>query len=57
MISQLHSFIGKIDIKKMPKIDALPAYKKLAGHLDANDGINILDAAKDEIEHIRQMLA
>lgn len=57
MISQLHSFIGKIDIKKMPKIDALPAYKKLAGHLDANDGINILDAAKDEIEHVRQMLA
>ncbi len=57
MISQLHSFIGKIDIKKMPKIDDLPAYKKLAGHLDANDSINILDAAKDEIEHIRQMLA
>lgn len=57
MISQLHSFIGKVDIKKMPKIDALPAYKKLAGHLNANDSINILDAAKDEIEHIRQMLA
>ena len=57
MISQLHSFIGKIDIKRIPKIDALPAYKKLAGHLDADDGINILDAAKDDIEHIRQMLA
>jgi len=57
MISQLHSFIGKVDIKKIPKIDALPAYKKLAGHLDANDSINILDTAKDEIEHIRQMLA
>jgi HD-like signal output (HDOD) protein len=60
MISQLHSFIGKVDIKKIPKIDDLPAYKKLAelaGHLNASDSINILDAAKDEIEHIRQMLA
>lgn len=57
MISQLHSFIGKIDIKKIPKIDDLPAYKKLANHLDANDSINILDTAKDEIEQLRQMLA
>ncbi len=57
MISQLYSFIGKVDIKKIPKIDDLPAYKKLAGHLDANDTINILDTAKDEIEHIQQMLA
>ncbi|MGZ4957522.1 MAG: HDOD domain-containing protein [Methylobacter sp.] len=57
MISQLYSFIGKIDIKKIPKIDDLPAYRKLAGHLDANDTINILDTAKNEIEHIQQMLA
>ncbi len=57
MISQLHSFIGKVDIKKIPKIDTLPAYKKLAVHLDANDSINILDTAKDEIEHIRQLLS
>ena len=57
MISQLHSFIGKVDIKKMPKIDQLPAYKKLAyGQLDADTSISILDAAKDEIENIRQML-
>lgn len=57
MISQLHSFIGKIDIKKMPKIDELPAYKKLAaGGLDIDTSIGILDMAKEEIEHIRQML-
>jgi HD-like signal output (HDOD) protein len=58
MIAQLHSFIGKVDIKKMPKLDELPAYKKLvAGHLDIDQSINILDQAKDEIEHIRQMLS
>lgn len=57
MISQLHSFIGKVDIKKMPKMDELPAYKKLAaGNLDADLSINILDQVKDEIESIRSML-
>lgn len=57
MVSQLHSFIGKVDIKKMPKMDDLPAYKKLAaGNLNADLSINILDQVKDEIEHIRLML-
>lgn len=58
MISQLHSLIGKIDIKKMPKMDELPAYKKLAaGNLDADLSINILDQVKDEIENIWAMLS
>ena len=57
MISQLHSFIGKVDIKKMPKMDELPAYQKLvSGCLDIDQSINILDQVKDEIEDIRQML-
>ncbi len=57
MIAQLHSFIGKVDIKKMPKMDELPAYNKLvAGNLDADKSINILDQAKDEIDSIRHML-
>lgn len=57
MVSQLHSFIGKIDIKKMPRMDELPAYKKLAaGNLDVDLSLNILDQVRDEIEHIRQML-
>jgi HD-like signal output (HDOD) protein len=58
IIAQLHSFIGKVDIKKMPKMDELPAYNKLmAGNLDADKSINILDEAKDEIENIRKMLS
>ncbi len=57
MISQLHSYIGKVDPKRMPKMDELPAYKKLAaGNLDADLSINILDQVKDEIENIRSML-
>lgn len=57
MIAQLHSFIGKVDVKKMPKMDDLPVYQKLAKHLNVADSIHILDNAKDEIEQIRQMLA
>jgi len=58
MISQLHSFIGKVDIKKMPKMDELPAYQKLvSGSLDVDKSINILDQAKDEISHIQNMLS
>ncbi len=57
MISQLHSYIGKVDIKKMPKLDELPAYRKLlAGNLDMDTSINILDQAKDDIDEIQQML-
>ncbi|MEQ1621884.1 MAG: HDOD domain-containing protein [Methylococcales bacterium] len=57
MIAQLHSFIGKVDIKKLPKIDDLPAYRKIAEHLDASDSLDILETARDEIDHIRKMLA
>ena len=57
MVSQLHSFIGKVDAKKMPKMDLLPAYQKLvSGRLDIDQSINILDQAKDEIDNIQQML-
>ncbi len=57
MIAQLHSYIGLVDSKKMPRLDSLPAYKKLvAGHMDADVSINILDSAKYEIEQIRALL-
>ncbi|MDD1612126.1 MAG: HDOD domain-containing protein [Methylococcaceae bacterium] len=56
MLAQFHSLIGKVDIKTLPKISTLPAYQKIAHHLDANDSITILDIAKDEIQMIQQML-
>lgn len=57
MISQLHSYIGKIDPKKMPKLDDLPAYKKLvSGQLSADFSINVLDEAKDDIKDIQKLL-
>lgn len=57
MMAQLQSFIGRVDINKIPKLEELPAYKKLTDHWDANDCVNMLDNAKGEIDHIRQILA
>ena len=56
-ISQLHSFIGQVGIGKFPKLDELPAYKKIAaGHLDADLSIHVLDQAKEDIQQIWRML-
>ncbi len=52
MIAQLHSYIGTDDIKKTPKLNELPIYKKWAEHLKASDSIAILDKARDEIDYI-----
>ncbi|MDT8407507.1 MAG: HDOD domain-containing protein [Methylococcales bacterium] len=57
MLSQLHSYIGKVDSKKLPQLDMLPAFQKLmSGQFDIDTSISILDEAQDEIEHIRTML-
>ncbi|MCK4841381.1 MAG: HDOD domain-containing protein [Methylococcales bacterium] len=57
IIAQLHSFIGKTELSKLPKMDELPAYQKLiSSSLNIDKSISILDQAKDEINHIRQLL-
>lgn len=57
IVSQLHSFVGKIGIHKYPRMDELPAYQKVvSGDLDVDLSMNILDIAKDEIGQIQQML-
>jgi len=58
IISQLHSFVGQVDIHKYPRMDELPAYKKLvSGNLDVETSMDILDSAKDEIWQIQKMLS
>ncbi len=57
IVSQLHSFVGKVNIHKYPRMDTIPAYNKLVtGHLDADLSMNILETAKDEIWQIQRML-
>jgi putative nucleotidyltransferase with HDIG domain len=56
MLAQIHSLIGKVDIKTLPKIGCLPAYQKIARHLDVGGSVTIIDTAREEIDMIRQML-
>jgi len=57
IVSQLHSFVGKIGIHRYPRMDSIPAYNKLVtGKLDADLSMNILELAKDEIWQIQKML-
>ncbi len=57
LVSQLHSFIGTPDIHRYPRIDAIPAYRKLlAGALDTETSMNVLEKAREEIWQIQKML-
>lgn len=58
LVSQLHSFIGTPQIHNHPRIDQIPAYRKLlAGQLDADTSLNLLELAKEEICQIQNLLA
>ncbi len=57
LVSQLHSFVGTPQIRNYPRIDEIPAYGKLlAGQLDADTSMGILETAKEEIWQIQKML-
>jgi HD-like signal output (HDOD) protein len=66
MIAQLLSFMGKdlnrdtqsLDGRELPLITDLPAYHKLGlDHFTAENSVEILHNAKDEINHALQLLA
>lgn len=57
LVSQLHSFVGTPAIHQYPRIVAIPAYRKLlAGRLDADTSLNVLEMAKEEIWQIQNLL-
>lgn len=57
LVSQLHSYVGTPKLRECPRIDEIPAYGKLlAGRLDADTSMDVLDTAKEEIWQIQKML-
>ncbi|HYE34000.1 HDOD domain-containing protein [Methylocaldum sp.] len=57
VLSQLHSFVGTLQIHKYPRMDEIPAYRKLMAGQPATDvSKDVLGLAKEEILQIRQML-
>ncbi|MVF20803.1 MULTISPECIES: HDOD domain-containing protein [Methylocaldum] len=57
ILSQLHSFVGTLQIHKYPRMDEIPAYRKLMEGQAATDlSKDVLGLAKEEILQIQQML-
>ena len=57
IIAQLHTFIGQKAPESIPKLTEVPAFHKIgAANLTPEQSIEILDAAKAEIEAARQLL-
>lgn len=57
ILSQLHSFVGTLQIHKYPRMDEIPAYRKLISDDTSTDiSKDILGFAKEEIWQIQQML-
>lgn len=58
LIAQLHAFVGTRHMTELPRLDEVPAFKKLAlGELSPRMSLLVLDEAKSEIEQVRQLIA
>jgi len=57
LIARLHSYVGTVEMKRCPRINEIPAYKKLPfGELGPQESLQILDQAKQDIETIIALL-
>lgn len=57
ILSQLHSFVGTLQIHKYPRINEIPAYRKvLAEDAGADMSKDVLGLAREEIAQIQKML-
>lgn len=58
VVAQLHAFLGTSRMGELPRIDELPAFKKLApGTLSPRMSLVLLDEAEREIEELRLLLS
>ena len=56
ILSQLHSFVGTLQIHKHPRMDEIPAYRKLFEDASTDISKDVLGLAKEEIWQIQRML-
>lgn len=56
-LARLHSFVGTEKMKHCPRINEIPAFKKLpANHLTPEFSLNLIEEAKEEMADIEKML-
>lgn len=57
LVARLHTYIGTPEMRNCPRINQIPAYKKLPfGELGPNQSLLILEQAREDIEAINQLL-
>jgi len=59
-LAHLHSYIGTPKQKKVPRIDAIPAYKKLKpllGDLTEQASLEVLEELRDQVEQRKKLLS
>ncbi len=57
IMAQLHSYIGTSRMSKLPAIDHVPAFKKLAlGKLSPRMSVQILEDAREDITEVEKLL-
>ncbi|MCG7999952.1 MAG: HDOD domain-containing protein [Candidatus Thiodiazotropha lotti] len=58
VIAQLHAFIGTPAMARLPRLDLVPAFHKLAlGKLTPRHSIGIIENAREQIRELRDLLA
>jgi HD-like signal output (HDOD) protein len=58
VVAQLHAYVGTPMMAKLPRLDLVPAFHKLAlGKLTPHHSIGILENAKEQIRELRELLA
>lgn len=57
LVAQLHAFIGSRKMRKLPTLDLVPAFHRVAGgNLNPQQSFSIIDQARDDIHAIAQVL-
>lgn len=57
IISQLHAYIGTPRMQKLPRLDLVPAFHKLAaGKLTPRHSLKFLDEAKNDVQAVESLL-
>ncbi|MCG7924393.1 MAG: HDOD domain-containing protein [Candidatus Thiodiazotropha taylori] len=58
VVAQLHAFVGTPAMARLPRLDLVPAFHKLAlGKLTPRHSIGILENAREQIRELRDLLA
>lgn len=58
ILAQLHALIGSVDQARLPRIDTVPAFFKLAhGELTPRHSLSVLDQAEEDVREVHALIS